>query len=620
MSDPDKSVLKFLASSHRNTPSMARARSSPAIKRGAARPAAASAAPAPQRGAAALAAIGTALAAHRDHAQLLGAVIEHACAAIEASGGGFMRYDAESEELVLKAPAFGVQAEEVVSRYRVRVADGGNAARVFASREPSLTNDAQHDPRFIQRFVRLFDTHNTITVPLVLNDRTLGIFHAINKRDGDFTPDDAAVLAMLAPLLATTLELVDLQRGVARKRAHLARGQEIHERLLAAQQRAAGVEALCAVLHGMLNRPLLLLDNLRRPLASLGWPLDPAQVAHALGEHALRDGRAVSLTLPAAPPRRVTAIAIALAGERAGILLLAVDGAPLDDVETRAAEQGASLLALEFLHQRALAATANQVANAALLELFDDGISSAHAARLLARLDITSRAPWRVLLLELRATPAGDVAPALSHGSVLREALERSLGSLRSRVRLLHWRDHLVVITDEAGAERITERGQVRRLQQAVDGIEDLPARVRLRIGIGRAEHDAAQLGRSLKSAEQALRALERLPQNNATMKFEELGVYRLLLGGNQPREHDNFVDEVLAPVLRSDARGALLETLAALLAHNFNLAAVARELGVHQNTVKYRMQQLREAFGRDPSRGDLRLEIELALKIRLMR
>ncbi len=144
-----------------------------------------------------------------------------------------------------------------------------------------------------------------------------------------------------------------------------------------------------------------------------------------------------------------------------------------------------------------------------------------------------------------------------------------------------------------------------------------------MRIGIGRAESDAAQLALSLKSAEQALRALERLPQKNATLKFEELGVYRLLLGGNQPRDHTAFVNEVLGPVLRADSRGggrgALLETLAALLGHNFNLAAVARQLGVHQNTVKYRVQQLREAFGRDPSRGDLRLEIELALKIRLM-
>ncbi len=572
-----------------------------------------------ERGAAALSAISQTMASARDHGHLLAAVIDQACAAIDASGGGFMRFDAEREELVLQAPAFGVQAEHVVSRYRVRLAEGGNAARVFQSREPTIANDAQHDARFIQRFVRLFDTHNTITVALVLNDRTLGIFHAINKRSGDFTESDRAVLAMLAPLLAACLHLVILERDMTAKRQRLERGQQMHERLLAAQQSAAGVEALCAVLHTTLQRPLLLLDNLRRPLASHAWPLDPAQVAHALGAHALRDGRAVKLVLRAAPPLPITAIAIALAGNRAGTLLLAHDDAPLDEVETRAAEQGASLLALEFLHERSLAATANQVANALLLELFGGDLSSADAQRLLSRLDVTPRGPWRVLLLEFRATPAVDLAPALSHGTLLRAALERTFGGLRGRLRLLHWRDSFVVIADEASAERCIERGLVRRLQQAVDSIDGLPARLRLRIGIGRAESDAAQLGMSLKTAAQALRALERLPQKNATLKFEELGVYRLLLGGNLAHDHDEFVAQVLGPVLRGDGRGALLDTLATLVAHNFNLAAVARALGVHQNTVKYRMQQLREAFGRDPSRGDLRLEIELALKIRMM-
>jgi len=143
-----------------------------------------------QRTVAAVLAIGTAMATTHDHAQMLGAVIDAVCTVIDATTGGFMRHDPAQDELVLQAPAFGVHAEATVALYRVSVADGGNAARVFLSREPYITHDAQADPRFIQRFVRLFDTRNTITVPLVLRDRAVGIFHAINKRSGDFTPAD----------------------------------------------------------------------------------------------------------------------------------------------------------------------------------------------------------------------------------------------------------------------------------------------------------------------------------------------------------------------------------------------------------------------------------------------
>jgi DNA-binding PucR family transcriptional regulator len=36
----------------------------------------------------------------------------------------------------------------------------------------------------------------------------------------------------------------------------------------------------------------------------------------------------------------------------------------------------------------------------------------------------------------------------------------------------------------------------------------------------------------------------------------------------------------------------------------------------MHPNTIKYRLRRIRELPGGNPSRGDLRLQIELALKI----
>ncbi|MEQ8661946.1 MAG: GAF domain-containing protein, partial [Gammaproteobacteria bacterium] len=224
-------------------------------------------------------AVGQAMATTRDHVQMLGAVIEAVCSALGASGGGFMRYDGERDELVLQAPAFGVHAERTVAQYRVSLADGGNAARVFLSREPYIANDTRHDPRFIQRFVRLFDTYNTITVPLVLRDHPLGIFHAINKRDGDFTAADRDVLASVAPLLAACLQSALVLRAFEQERARLARAMDAHERLLDAAVGATGPDTVCGALHALLGRPLLLLDGLRRPLVSLGWTVEPALIA-----------------------------------------------------------------------------------------------------------------------------------------------------------------------------------------------------------------------------------------------------------------------------------------------------------------------------------------------------
>ena len=565
-------------------------------------------------------AVGQAMATTRDHAQMLGEVIAAVCRTIGAASGGFMRYESERDELVLQAPAFGVHAEHTVSQYRVPLGDGGNAARVFLSREPYIANDAQHDPRFIQRFVRLFDTYNTITVPLVLRDRPLGIFHAINKRHGDFTAADRDVLASVAPLLAACLQSALVFRAFEQERARLARAIEAHERLLDAAVGASGPETVCETLHALLGRRLLLLDSLRRPLVSCGWTIEPALVARELAAASLRDGLAAPLAL-GAQALPVTAVGIPVAGARGGYLVIDGGNGPLDAIDSKAVEQAATLIAIEIFKRRSMVAAETRAASALLVELFSEGVDDSSAHRLLERLELPRTGPWRVVVLELSATTGLDGA-IHQHGTLLREALERTLGSLRRGARLLHWRSGFVVIAEATLAERFGERALARRLQQALDALEALPAPLRLKIGIGRVETGPATLGTSLKSAERAVQAIERLDVGTRTLKFEDLGIYRLLLGGNREDEHAEFVEQVLAPVLHraERSRAPLLATLEALVAHDFALAACARTLGVHLNTVKYRLNQLREAFGDDPTCGELRLEIELALKVRQIR
>lgn len=572
-----------------------------------------------QRTVAAVLAIGTAMATTRDHTQMLAAVIDAICSVIDATSGGFMHHDPGPDELVLQAPAFGVHTEATVALYRVSLADGGNAARVFLSREPYIANDAQADPRFIQRFVRLFDTHNTLTVPLVLRDRAIGIFHAINKRSGDFTFDDRDVLSAVAPLLAAGLQSALMFRAVEQERRQLERSMYTHERLLDAAISAEGVEALCATLQQLLSRPLLLFDGLRQPLTSIAWCVDPALVARDLRDGQVADGHVSRLSIGAGQ-WQVAVVGIALAGARGGYLLIDETAQPLDAIDFKAIEQAATLIAVELFKRRSLGAAEQRAAGALLIELFSAGLERARASALLERLGLPVRGPWRVVAIGMTNDGPDPIDDTVHrHGVQIREALERTLGGLRHRARLLHWRAGFVVIAESAAAERFAERGLGRRLQQTLDKLDGLRVPLRLLIGIGRIESDAAALGAALASAEQARDAVTRLAPRGHALSFEDLGVYRLLLGTNGVDEHAAFAAQVLAPVLVPE-RATLYETLRVLVAEGFVLTRSAEVLGVHLNTVKYRLQQLRDVFARDPGHGELRLEIELAFKIQGMR
>lgn len=572
-----------------------------------------------ERGIAAVLAVGTAMSTTRDHSQMLAEVIDAACTAIGATTGGFMSYDAASDELVLQAPAFGVHADDVVSRYRVPLSAGGNAARVFLSREPYIANDTQHDPRFIQRFVRLFDTLNTITVPLVLRDRPIGIFHAINKRNGDFTENDLADLSLVAPLLAACLQSALTLRAFEFERHQLARAMAVHQQLLDSALRPDGFEGLCRTLHALINRPLVLWDALRRPLAAIDWRLDPNQPLFDRPDRGGAAGRVWYADVDV-PQLRLAIVTIPLGSEHGGYLLIDTDDRPLDTIDVKAIEQAATFFAVEIFKHRSSRATESRAASALLLDLFSGERNADDALEILHELELRPQGPWRVILCELHtATERVSGSPFFALGALARDAIERGLGGLKNVARPMLWRDGFVIVTDSASAERLGERTALRRLQRAVSSITHQQRPLTLRLGIGRAEASPDRLALSLKTAEQALRAMARLPHKRQALMFEELGVYRLLLGGNSPHEQNAFAAQVLEPVLafdRRNGRGTLMATLRALVVCNFNAAAVARKMGIHINTVKYRRRRLHDLLGGEPGSGDRRLEVELALKI----
>ena len=73
-----------------------------------------------------------------------------------------------------------------------------------------------------------------------------------------------------------------------------------------------------------------------------------------------------------------------------------------------------------------------------------------------------------------------------------------------------------------------------------------------------------------------------------------------------------------LAPLgeLADGPRARLTETLAAWLDRPGQVQAVAATLGVHPQTVRYRVRQLRELFGERLEDPDARFELALALRL----
>ncbi len=105
----------------------------------------------------------------------------------------------------------------------------------------------------------------------------------------------------------------------------------------------------------------------------------------------------------------------------------------------------------------------------------------------------------------------------------------------------------------------------------------------------------------------------------NTVLAVDDFGAGRLLLLGNDRHLAERFVVDVLGSLLDPDdgKQVDLLRTLAAFLGVSHNVRRCAERLGVHENTVRYRLARIEQMTGLAVSvDSDAQLTVQLALLV----
>ena len=129
---------------------------------------------------------------------------------------------------------------------------------------------------------------------------------------------------------------------------------------------------------------------------------------------------------------------------------------------------------------------------------------------------------------------------------------------------------------------------------------------------VGPVTEDLGHAHLSARAALSAYRAASGWPEAPRPVRSSDLLPERALAGDGHARRH--LVEEIYLPLL--EARGTLIETLAAYFETGSSLEATSRALFVHANTVRYRLRQVAEVTGYTPAhhRDALTLQIALVL------
>ena len=276
--------------------------------------------------------------------------------------------------------------------------------------------------------------------------------------------------------------------------------------------------------------------------------------------------------------------------------------------------RAASFVAIHLLRHRVTADMQRGLQTELTSLVLGGGTLAADAA---ARLGLAGDA-FRVLAVAMREGDAVDNELALA----------RVWDTLSLHLSVIHRRSVSAVIEGVVYAVipvAADADGSRRTARQAAEGfLARLPASLRraVIVAAGGHAHALADIPGSRRDADRVLRVLRRIDPRGETAPppadIEEMHMQVLL-----DRLGDIAADEPISPLgplrllLERDARQntQLVETLRAYLDAFGDVAVAADKLAIHHNTLRYRLQRLREIPGLDLADPEQRLALQLQLR-----
>jgi carbohydrate diacid regulator len=131
-------------------------------------------------------------------------------------------------------------------------------------------------------------------------------------------------------------------------------------------------------------------------------------------------------------------------------------------------------------------------------------------------------------------------------------------------------------------------------------------------VGFGNSYTGIQGLIDSYREADLALEFGARLWGDNKSYYFGDLGILSILGEGNREKEVQ-FANQLLQQLSNED----LIETLECFFTENLNLTETAHKMGIHRNTVIYRLNQITNILGVDPRIFEQAMTIKIALLVK---
>ncbi len=513
--------------------------------------------------------------------------------------------------------------ENMVGKVSMKVGEG-ITGWVAESRRAAIVPDVGQEPHW--KWIPGLDEdrfHSMASVPIESGPRLVGVINVQSTEKREFNSGEIDFLKAIAAQVAGILERSELQRQTEVQLAEIRLSHDIHERFTTLSLEGAGISSILDVLGSLAGGAAALYSADGYRVRGAGEAADGMpQRIHVSPQAGQALAREVRINA-GRPPRPMDVVPVRAGAEMLGLLAVAVEEGTVDtEGRRRALEHGSTVLALEMSKERAAAEVERRLRGDLVEEVLAGGLEADEAERIARQAErLGHRLPQHAWVVVLE--PDDDKTESALAARGQQDRLDAALsGLVRSRLpgalTLVRSASAVFLVPDEVASDlAAVEKLAAQVLAAAAQVMKPGTASV----GIGNLANGVSELARSHVEARQAVRLTRRAGGRGRVASYRSLGAFRLLLEVQSPDALRRFVDELLGPLLRyaQNRDTPLLETLEALSAARWIRRAAARQLGIHINSMSYRVERIQALTGLQLDDPETRVAISIALRARAM-
>ncbi len=547
-----------------------------------------------------------------DLSSVLEVLTDRACRLLAVNRCAVYLLDEESGLYRSEVLRVGDQFGEDNTRLTAGVEADRFTREIVATRLPVLISDAQRDHRPIRSAMIELDVRTVVGVPMVLRGTVIGVLyldqkgspHSFTAKDLEIVGDFANLAAIAVANVRTTANLRNTLGTVAKQNAALRRAAIAENRLAELALSGADLDQLAQGVAQLTSKPCAIYGADGRRIGG-GSPagddqpprlLEPEdrelpEIARALAGLRSRTTSVIGPFRASGFRHRLLISPISISGEERGFIVIKEQRMRFSAFDAQVARRAGMIIALQLSAQRS-AAELHAPDSETLVRDLIAGLGDAGT--------LVRRARFH------------GVDPEGSHVMCLLSDNrgERSLGAIASAVAELIEGECLTADVPEGllvilpVGEWIASDPVADACSVAQDVLDSLPETGGCIVGVSGVFTGVSAFPRAYREVRQVNRCLTTFRSDAAdrVLASGELGAGSLFLASTSRDEADEFVRQTLGPLYNPADRSMrdLLTTLAVFLGCARNVRETADRLGVHENTIRYRLARIAELSALD--------------------